>query len=699
MSQNLTLHNLRINANLKRGELAKGTKIPWVLLYLYENGYLRISKKNIKILAKYFKVKEAIFNDKLGYPTPLYGEIKKTKFKEKLRKTIVSWPSIIINFVLLLASLITIFYGQTTYTKGQTEVYKYFSDDFNNYVELVNEKGTTIEGSSIVTLTYTDSDENKLLVTSSLEKESYRTINFTFTIQDNTGPLYLIFAESSSNDPSFIFCNDDTNDILALTSEDLRIGTGSIIDGEFILKHLSRVNLNAIHGEEFNQYNERIQNSKDKILALFKALTTEIASSYKGNFIDFLNMQLVGGRIIANYINVGTQFITFGSVFGAIFLFAFLVCLVMILIDLKKKKEVNEDELEDNFPKDGLKNKPLAKNWPTFLFIPETLLRGVVVILVVYSSTLLFQVALKVSLSTTIFQTVTSLLDITSYIKVMPYIPVATLLWFFIRLEMLHHNKALIRQILMFVFYGLIYYIFENLGGFYFKGLGDTYRYTLLTLFETLMPGNLPWGIACFSLIVLFLLTTPKRFKYKKSGIVWRCCAIIPISYLVGSYLYAVGTKIWDWPTLPSYLETLLYRKQLMTTAFAILYPFSIWLYRKIVRKKYGILNAKLYVHGNKYFFIKNLMACSIITVLALINYLMRDNKLASTLDMNKTYYIAYLIPLILFYHPHIGKRNNIVDMIFVVSYGIGLTFAYIYIAQIVLFFDKYLPIVFPYMF
>src|SRR5574344_146768 len=704
MSQNITLYNLRNSLGLSRFALAKKDMIPYDFIYLHENGYIHILKKHLMKFSAFFNVDPTVFNDDLGYTTPLYKEPSDGKFKAKAKKKILSLPSIIINVSLFFVSLGTMVYGQTLYKKSNTNVYQYYDSTFLNVLDSLKGNGEYVELLDAYSYTYKDEAGNNFEITTSSDKNNCNNTTYKVSLIDGDSTIDLTFLESKNAEPTFYYTNINLEefslDTLGLDS--LTIGVGGYYNEKFELQHLYRNSVNAIHGTELTNLNAKIAAATPTINSLFKSTLSSIEATYDGSFIDFLNLQLKGSKIIHGYKSLGTQLITYATFSAAIFAF-FSILLPISRYYVKKKYKFEDVPLEENPSAMDLEmkshKKPLKKNMPNILFIPETLIRLVVVGLVIYSSTLLFQVALKVSLSTTISQTILSLIGLAEYIKTVPYVPLATLLWFFIRLEMLHHTKYLIRQIVMFFFFGVLYYIFENMGGFLFGGLGDTYRQVLFIIFQTVLPGNLPWGIACFSLIVLFLSTTPKNLKYKKGGVIWRCLVILPISYLVGSYLYSVGTSLWGWEKLPTYLEALLYRKQFLTMSFAILYPFTIWLYRKIVRKKFGILNAKKYVHGNKYFLIKNICTCTIILALALVGFLMKDNSLAKTLDMNKGYNIAYLIPLILFYHPHMGKRNPIIDGSFAIGYGFGLSFAYIYIAQIVLLFDLYLPLVFPYMF
>jgi hypothetical protein len=87
---------------------------------------------------------------------------------------------------------------------------------------------------------------------------------------------------------------------------------------------------------------------------------------------------------------------------------------------------------------------------------------------------------------------------------------VATLLWFFIRIEIMARRGNAIVTAVMFALFGVLYYIGMDMLYFYLTDTNDTYRALLLNVLTLILPGNVFWGLGAFSLIVLFLNTVPE---------------------------------------------------------------------------------------------------------------------------------------------------------------------------------------------
>jgi hypothetical protein len=260
-----------------------------------------------------------------------------------------------------------------------------------------------------------------------------------------------------------------------------------------------------------------------------------------------------------------------------------------------------------------------------------------------------------------------------NFMQVQTYVLAATLLWFFVRIEIMNKQGNAIITAIMFLFFGVLYYIGIDMLSFFLKDMNDTYRLTLLTVLPLVLPGNVFWGLAAFSFSVLFLGTIPEGSSTLKR-VLWHCLAIFPIGYLLLSYFYQVGTSIWGWSAWPDWAANLLFRKQFAATAFAIIYPLGVTIYRYIIRKKYGPEQAKLYFEGNAYYFIKNIIACLLIAAIVILAYAIKNNNpsLAGALDLKKATVLVYLIPFVLFYHPHVGKRNRAVDLTFSILYTVS---------------------------
>jgi hypothetical protein len=425
----------------------------------------------------------------------------------------------------------------------------------------------------------------------------------------------------------------------------------------------------------------------EKCETLYRAWSVAASFSNSLRFEEMIETQHVGALAQAKDREFADNTVLSTSLLGTLF---FGVSLILLGFTIAKKKKKEPLAIKEAIPEVSYEEvRPLKKNLAFGPFIPEFVLRFAALSIILTSSILLFRLAYGLFTSGDLMEAILELylnLDsITLFVKLQHYMVVATLLWFFVRLEILSRTGNIIPQVLSFAVFGALYYVAIGMMDFYLQDTSDLYRSALLLLLEKVMPGNLFWGIGAFSLIVLFLNTTP-NFTRKSSLVIWRLCSIIPMAYLLLSYFYSIGTALWGWTKWDEAWANLLFRKQFSATAFAIVYPFSIFVLRLILRKRYGESNAAIYFSGNRYFWIKNLIAAFWIGAMALFAYLMKDSSYARTLNLSQVYWIVYLIPLALLYHPHLGKRNATFDLAVSFVYLVSFSFAYVYLARYLLF-------------
>jgi hypothetical protein len=100
---------------------------------------------------------------------------------------------------------------------------------------------------------------------------------------------------------------------------------------------------------------------------------------------------------------------------------------------------------------------------------------------------------------------------------------------------------------------------------------------------------------------------------------------------------------------------------------------------------RYGKDRATTFFNGNKFLWIKNIMVSLIIIVIGIVEFCLKDNPTAHKLGLGMYWNILFLIPLLLFYHPHKGPRNIILDWTTLFFYIIAISFAYIAVILMVL--------------
>jgi hypothetical protein len=684
MTGNAYLHSLREQAGLNIKQASKKTKVPLWQLYLYEQGYLRIPEYLYPDLALSYGVSMSSFNDVLAYPSVL-GEDQETKKKNnKFLSLAISWPSLISVFTLFLLCLSLFIWGYSDlYHVGANNESSYSPEvaALSSYVRENGDTDTADESKKTLSVTTLEKQTISISTTENSQGDSTTAFVFVFPETEETITLSL----SASNNASVFAFEESDSTGSSITYQ----GSGVILEDHYVLTALFDGDSQTISDETILASKKTLIDSySDKTAPLFQKWCTSTGFSCEATPNEMVASITKTNGELAEELSLANNLLLYSTLFGVIFLFGSALLGTMKIIAVKKKKIHALPVSEPDLPLRGKYPQPLAPNWKIQPVIPETFFRFVGVLIVLISSILLFNIAVNAMNAFNAkdyASLITIALDAVNWIKFMPLISVATTLWFFIRIEILHTTENVVPTIILSFFMGLFYYFALNAFGTYFTLKDDLYRQLLLNLVVSIMPGNLFWGMTCFSLIVLFLLTTPK-FHHKKSIIVWRMLTIVPIAYLTFSYLYAVGTALWGWSEWDESLSGLLYKKEIVCTSFSVLYPFSIYFYRIIVNRKYGKERSKLYFQGNRYYFIKNLIACLILGTLALISFSLHTSKAASSLGLKSSYWVAILIPFILFYHPHVGERNHILDIVFPAAYTISLSFAYVYIAQFILF-------------
>lgn len=676
MNPNEMLYSTRLSRGLTRHTVSRECHLFPGILGLYEDGYLRIGKKDAAVLALFYGLDPSALSDPFAYPTPLFPSNKKTDLLSLIASRLLQGWVWLLTGVLALASIGFVLGGIGLYNHTQNEAASFYPSDLIGLVDFAQKNGESDLLGDKHYVYAPDSERSLTLVVpegATLYRESKFTVSLTegestysTTYCGNSLPLSVPFTIEKEGETAF-------RGNAVIDQEELLLQTLEDADGEAIS-------------------DQAVLTSESKTIAPLFGKASTLYSEWQGklalnlslSFHALLTGQEEGTIAYLNSLDLANGFLLIPAFLGVVFVFAF--ALLSWGLWRKKKKEEPLLVLEAAAPEEALplrsiplKPKTLPKNWLLFPFLPESILRFASIAIVLASSILLFRLLYPVLSTLDLFAALDLIGDAQTWYQFMPLVTAATLLWFFIRLEIIpseHYN--ILPSLLMLFFGGCLYYVFENLLTFYFGESGNPYYGLLFTLFTSLLPGNLFWCIDCFTLIALFLLTSPAKIKPQNLKW-WRLASLLPMAYLVFSYFYDVGTALWGWSEWPSYLSTLLYRKQFITMAFSIFYPLGVYLYRLIAKGIYGKDNISDYVHSRPYFWFKNFIAAGLIAVLVLLNHFGGSATMKALGFSVRNETIVWLIPLVLFYHPHLGKRNSLFDLGVTALYIVGMSFTYLY--------------------
>lgn len=684
MSQNLTLYNLRVSRGLSLKEAAYQTLTNRLSLYLFERGYLPIPKNKIALYAAYYGVKKEVFADPLGYPTPIFPESKKPTFAQKMGKFLFRLPVLFVSIGLMIASG-GVLAGGLVALKNVTVSHGSAGPDYAAIYDVTNEKGTSSGFDSLLNkgttkdLTYTAQDDSSFTVSISTKTQDYFKASFITSVPLEEG-AFIITLQGSGSSPYF-------KAIDMTTGFPQYFIYGSFPDsGDLEITSIQTIMLQEVDDQTIADAEAAyIQKAFPSVPSLFEDWLKMAEITTHVGLYDILIDAGQCGLETEKLNTVGDNLTLAGTI--CLTTFFFLTALIAVALVAKKRRpqpETTQVPPED-LPARGPVH-PLPKNWIIRPFLPEYVLRLVGIGLILASSILFFSFTYRVLASLDVTKIFEVIGDATNWYRFRPLVTMAMLLWFFTKVEMIQ-NKSYnpIVSIIAMLACSILYYVAElSLTSYFDKG-GDAYYSTLYLLFTKLMPGNLPASILSFTLIVVFLLTTPSFVKPKKT-VWWRLLALLPIAYLGFSYFYAVGLKAWGWSKWPYWASSLLVRKQFTLITFAIFYPVLLYFYRLIMKKRYGSEQAAVYFEGNEYFFIKNFLACFVLALIIMANELFVGTAYAKAIGLSSNLWLIVLIPLVFFYHPHLGKRNSLADALITVIYFISLSFAYIYVGYYILF-------------
>ena len=161
--------------------------------------------------------------------------------------------------------------------------------------------------------------------------------------------------------------------------------------------------------------------------------------------------------------------------------------------------------------------------------------------------------------------------------------------------------------------------------------------------------------------------------------------SLIPAAYIfVAWYLYSGYNVLFnaDWPME---VRNIFNGEKIPFSILAVSYLFGLYILRFVIVLKYGKDRALTFFNGNRFIWYKNIMVCTIILIIGIVELCLKNNPTANDLGLGMYWNILFLIPLLLFYHPHKGPRNLILDWTTLFFYIIALSFSYIAVILMVL--------------
>jgi len=696
---NIKLTEKRYQLGLTLSQMRERTHIPALALYFYECGYFIVPRKRYAAIEKGYELEEGTLEKDLLYPDFPVKQ-KKEKKPNKFLNFFTTIYGFIVLFFLLAGTISMIPLGNNRVVGANGNVLTFYSDNFNIARTQILTKGEPTP--------------------SVLHKDDFMTYTKEVVEQPSSGLKITSIT-------SFTCPKDDNNikeicfDYTAKTDEILTetIKYGFSYRGVYVLYKLNQTEVSFIYNNgKFTI--EEVCEYFTSLTSLYKKYTDQDAeyyiyaglgiSSVKQSFIyfddviqndfgitnykftDFLTDLIVGNSNYQDAFYSGSTMMICGGILAAGLVIAIGFAFSKVYT-IKITKNLNLISEESDI--ETVKRCPLERNNPAPLIIGESIFRiGIIAMLLIASVGMYGFVShilniigigrIHETLDIKVLKSAFNFFQVTSSLT-----SVAVIMHMFLKIDTLISTKGYFKNTIMHFSLGIVFYVFEVLV-MYSLSNGLNNLGSIANLVSAYIPGNVFWGMSVYSMFIMFLFFKPKfAMKRKKLLYAWRFGIIIPVAYLFISSIYSILVAKSVWNALPYYFAYLLYPKSLETTIFVLAFTLGIYFYRRFAIEKYGQTNAQIFLSGNKYVMVKNMIAAALIFILGLIELAVyinnKNNDLANKLGFGKCYYLIALTPIFLFYHPMVGERNAKVDLVYTTLYGVSYAMSYILIAITIL--------------
>ena len=680
LTYNALLYTERTNRGFSRRKMAKFLRMPTFLYSMVEKGYFKPTKKQINKISEILEIDYSkYFVGEPSYPSEL-PEKKRNKIVAFFYKLVGHLAFKIVFAILAGASVAFMVAGFVTQNRLENTIRSYFSEEYLNFYDGLIENGSihisaTKKMTSPEYYIYEKDEEAKtskyISIVGGYDDSVMGSLDFSALYRTETSRLIYSVILSSDNDIDILvrYTNNETASTYTSTIHaDNTVELISCIDGKGQKSYLNPTDekygdIKVLLLDKINQY----QNDFNQLIS---EKDPTFAPENTNKLIYLLRIEKEGtGKMSGEAL-----FAFFGRYFGIILsgLNLFILIYAILYGTTKKGEKVYVEAKLDVEVDEIHRMKSDIRFAP---FIPETILEIVGIILVFIGSfRLIFYVGSFLSGNSALA------LGTSTGSDLMQTFMVGMFLLYFIDFDIFLDDKRVIRNIFL---YAIVFFCLYGLENLLYRVLRDDSIVGQLMNMVT-MP-NMFGSIACYYLIMLFLFFTPKFIKKKPHLIIYRCLSIIPAAYIfVAWYLYSGYNVLFnaDWSTE---LHNFFNGEKIPFSILAVSYLYGLYFIRFFFVLRYGENRARTFFNGNKFIWIKNIMVCLIILVIGLVELGLQNDPTAHKLGLGMYWNILFLIPLLLFYHPHKGPRNLAVDWTTLFFYIFAISFSYVAVILMVL--------------
>ena len=677
---NSFLYVERNKRHLSRRKMAKLLHIGRFNYLMIEEGYFKPTKKQIQKISEALEVNYDEYNqNELSYPVEL-PEKKKNKLVQLFYK-ILGHPSFKIVFAIFtLSSLAFMIFGFAESNDISKHQERYYCDEYVEFVDRLRENGQT----HISVVNDLMSPEYRTYQKDDMTNESkyisvvgsYKNLSLDFSAFYRFDNYRLLYEITPNEDFGLIISATLTNNETIQTYSAILIP----LETDHLIIYVN-------HTDE--KGNKNIYSTGSEIYDTYAPLILKYSNQYKEDFNnllsskdplfevesnqyldELLSMEIDGDNKIETPLIVSE----FGKYSGIVLTGLNLFILIFAFI-YGTRKGVEKDYRPAQISVQIDEINRLKKDTKLMPFIPETLLEIVGIFMVFFGSFRLIYYAIAFSSGNA-----SLVVGNSSVSSLMQIFVTGMFLLYFIDFDIFLDDKRVFRNIFL---YSIIFFCLYGIECLIHNLLVDG---SILGEFLSMIKiPNMFGSIACYYLIMFFLFYTPNRIKKKSTLIIYRCCSIIPTLIILISWFIYNGYNViyeanWPYPVL-----NLFNGEKISFSILAITYLFGLYFLRLTFEHRLGKERASLFFNGNKFIWIKNGMVCFIILLIGAGELIFANNFTANKLGIGLYWNVLFLIPLLMFYHPHKGPRNIVLDWFTLGLYFIAISLSYVLTVYIVL--------------
>lgn len=673
---NYRLYEERQKRKLSRRQMAKAIGLSWARYDFIESGYGKPFKREVIKISEFIgeDFSSFLIGDQ-SYPCEL-PEKEKHKIVQLAYKVLGHIAFKITFIVLTLASAALIISAAAVNQFNEDHIRENYNETYLSFCDRLAEVGTqsfsltkTIVRPEIYTIEKDAEEGTSKYISIKGEYDENAVGNLEFKATYRTDEYRCIVTPSSTYSDALFGVNVKVDYYNEIRTDQMSYDVDEDINFELIY-YMSE---SKVYAEDSPEYKAMYLVIEPYLNSFYRDFNTLIEEKTGVNVT--VSSLLQYEKEASDKTMSSNVFVALGFLLGIILLgFNLFVTIFSFIYGTRKGKMVDYRPPVTEVVRDG--HSVLKTDFRIGPFIPETVIEIIGIFLVFVGS-------FRIVLYAAGFFGITSMGSVMqsgAADSLMSIFMVGMFLLYFIDFDLFSDDKRVFRNIFLYMIVFFCLYSLEIM----LLGILENTSIATSTASTFVVLPNMFGSISCYFMIMAFLFYTPKFLKKKWQLIVYRSLAVIPIGWIIASWLIFNGCNGVLFDLYLSTAERYIFNgEKFPFSVLAIIYLVSYYFLKLFYEKKYGKNNAALYFNGNRFIWQKNILVALIVLLIGLVEIGISGEPLANKLGLGKYEGIMLLAPLLLLYHPHKGQRNLVVDYTTLFLYFIAIGTSYIIVGFI----------------